>query len=89
MDRGELGVATLAYQGGVPKGIRAIRFPEPKVHPDKPGRPAVVQTADRDVKKAHKVTGLVPLYVFAMLLVSVSNNLGILWIAVWWAIGQS
>jgi hypothetical protein len=64
VDRGELGVASLTYQGGTPKGIRGIRFPEPKVHADKPGRPAVVQTADRDVKKTHKVDGLMPLYVF-------------------------
>ncbi len=63
VDKGEAGVAELTYQGGVPRGnIKEIRFPAPKVQPEKPGRAAVVTTMDKDVKKLHKVSELLPLY---------------------------
>jgi hypothetical protein len=64
VDMGKEGVAEVTFQGGVPKGIKAVRFPEPKVEPGKPGRPAVVTTLDQDVKKTHKVNDLQALYLF-------------------------
>src|SRR5262249_41875822 len=66
VDKGDAGIAALTYQGGVPKGIRAIRFPEPKVAPEKEaGRPAIVLTEDKTIQKAHKVTDLFGLYQLA------------------------
>ena len=63
VDKGDAGVATLTFQGGVLKGgIRALTFPVPKVEATKAGRPAVVITQDDDVKKSHKVTDLLALY---------------------------
>lgn len=63
VDKGDAGIAEVTYQGGVARGgIRAIRFPAPRVQAEKPGRPAVVLTADRDIRKTHKVSDLVPLY---------------------------
>lgn len=62
VDKGEAGVASLTYQGGVPKGVKAIRFPAPKVEKEKEGRPAVVVTREEDARRAHKVTDLMPLY---------------------------
>jgi hypothetical protein len=63
VDKGEAGVASLTYHGGVPKGIKGIRFGAPQVEAaPKPGRPAVVQTADKDVKRDHKVADLQALY---------------------------
>ena len=63
VDMGKDGVAEVTYQGGIAKGIKAVRFPAPKVDAGKPGRPALVTTVDQDVKKAHKVTDLQALYV--------------------------
>jgi hypothetical protein len=64
VDKGDAGIAEFTYQGGVPRGnIKEIRFPTMKVEPEKPGRPAVVVTMDKDVKKMHKVSDLLPLYV--------------------------
>jgi hypothetical protein len=63
VDKGDAGVAALTYQGGVPRGIRAVRFPEPKVAEEKHGgRPAVVLTEDKTSRKAHPVTDLAALY---------------------------
>jgi hypothetical protein len=63
VDKGDAGIAELTYQGGVPGGnIKEIRFPVPKVQPEKPGRPAVVTALDKDTKKSHKVADLLPLY---------------------------
>jgi hypothetical protein len=62
VDKGAAGVAELTFQGGVPRGIKGIRFPAPQVEADKPGRPAVVVAADKDVKRAYKVTDLMPVY---------------------------
>jgi len=62
VDMGKDGVAEVTFQGGMPKGVKAVKFPEPKVEPAKPGRPAVVTTIDRDVKKTYEVTDLRALY---------------------------
>jgi hypothetical protein len=63
VDKGDLGVAEIKYLGGVPKGIRGIRFPPPKVPAAaQAGRPAFVTIADSDDKTAHKVADLRPLY---------------------------
>jgi hypothetical protein len=63
VDRGEEGVASFKYQGGSAKGnVRSIRFPATKVEAIKPGRPAVVQTMDKNVKRDHKVSDLMALY---------------------------
>jgi hypothetical protein len=63
VDKGDAGIAELTYQGGVPRGnLKEVRFPAPKAGAEKPGRPAVVETADKGVKKTHKVADLQPLY---------------------------
>lgn len=62
VDKGDAGVAAITFQGGIPKGIKEVRFPEPKVDASKPGRPAVVVTLDKEVKTTHKVSDLQPLY---------------------------
>ena len=63
VDKGDDGIATLTYQGGILKGgIRSVTFPSPKAEAVKAGRPAVVTTQDDDVKKTHKVTDLMALY---------------------------
>jgi hypothetical protein len=63
VDKGEAGVASLTFRGGSEKGIRAIRFPAPAIKGGEiSGRPAVVQSADGEVKRTHKVRDLTPLY---------------------------
>jgi hypothetical protein len=63
VDKGDLGVAEIKYSGGVPKGIRGIRFAPPKASPAAPGgRPVVVVSVDGERKVTHKVTDLQPLY---------------------------
>ncbi len=64
VDRGEQGVAELKFLGGLPRGIRGVRFPPPKapVHPEAKDRPAVVVSADGETKTTHKVADLLPLY---------------------------
>jgi hypothetical protein len=65
VDKGEAGVASLTYHGGVPKGIKGVRFPPPKVPAEEKGsRPATVVTADKDVKRNHQVSDLLALYRF-------------------------
>lgn len=61
VDKGDLGVAEVKYLGGVPKGVRGLRFPETKVAAAAGGRPATVTVADRE-KDVQKVTDLQPLY---------------------------
>jgi hypothetical protein len=63
VDKGPLGVAEVKFVGGVPMGIRAIRFPEPK----KPAAPAggvsaVVVAEDGKEKTEYPVTDLQALY---------------------------
>jgi hypothetical protein len=66
VDKGTLGVAEIKYNGGIPKGIRGIRFAPPKAAAAAPtGRPAVVVSADGEKKMMHKVTDLQPLYEIA------------------------
>ena len=36
VDKGELGVAAVKFQGGIKGGIKAIRFPSPKAAPPSP-----------------------------------------------------
>jgi hypothetical protein len=63
VNKGDAGIAEVTYQGGVARGgIKGIRFPAPKVTAEKPGRPAVVLSADGDIKQTHKVSDLLPLY---------------------------
>jgi hypothetical protein len=63
VDKGELGVAEIKFLGGVPKGIRGLRFAPPKTPAAAPaGRSALVTIADRDEKEAQKVSDLRPLY---------------------------
>ena len=65
VDKGDLGIAEVKFLGGVPKGIRSIRFPAPKpLAAPGSGRAASVTTTD-DKKTAHKVMDLQPLYKFA------------------------
>lgn len=65
VDKGDAGIAEVTFRGGELRGgIQAIRFPTPKVAAGKAGRPAVVVSADRDIKKTHKVSDLLPLYRF-------------------------
>jgi hypothetical protein len=62
VDKGDAGIASLTYQSGGPRGIRGIRFAQPKVSADKPGRGAVVISLNGKEKKTHKVSDLLPLY---------------------------
>lgn len=62
VDKGELGVAQLKFLGGVPKGIRAVRFESSKPAAPPAGRPAFVTVADKAQKAAHAVMDLQPLY---------------------------
>jgi hypothetical protein len=63
VDKGELGIASVKYFGGVPTGIRALRFPSPNGSPTATGRPAQV-TVNLDGKKkaTEKVVDLQILY---------------------------
>src|SRR5262249_13841935 len=58
---GDLGVASVKFHGGGPKGIKEIRFPTPKMPAAPKGRPAEVTAADK-AKTAHAVVDLQPLY---------------------------
>jgi hypothetical protein len=62
VDKGDAGIASLAYQSSGPRGIRGLRFAAPKVKLDKPARPAVVVSLNGKDKKTHKVSDLTPLY---------------------------
>jgi hypothetical protein len=66
VDKGELGVAAVKFNGGVPKGIKGVRFPAAKVEPMKlEGRTATVTISEKASKNAQKVTDLQALYRFA------------------------
>src|SRR5262249_12857385 len=66
VDKGELGVAEVKFQGGAKGGIKSARFPSPKPVPAPPaGRTATVSVAEKDKKNEQKVTDLQPLYQFA------------------------
>jgi hypothetical protein len=64
VDKGDLGVAEIKYLGGVPKGIRGLRFPAPKAPAaGTPGRGASVTVNDKQ-KGPYKILDLQPLYRF-------------------------
>lgn len=62
VDKGDAGIAEVKYQGGVTKGVRAIRFPAPKAAPELKGRPALVSIEFKETKHAEQVADLQPLY---------------------------
>jgi hypothetical protein len=63
VDKGDLGVAEVKFLGGVPKGIRGVRFPAAKAAAAAPkGRPATVTVADGDKRTTQEVSDLQPLY---------------------------
>jgi hypothetical protein len=64
VDKGDLGIAEVKYLGGVPRGIRSVRFPAPKAAPPVPqGRRVLVVSDDGKNKTSqHKVVDLLPLY---------------------------
>jgi hypothetical protein len=62
VDKGDLGVAEVKFLGGVPKGIRGVRFAPSKVSAAPAGRPAVVTVVDKDKKMPTPVTDLQVLY---------------------------
>lgn len=64
VDRGDLGIAEVKYLGGVPRGIRSVRFPTSKALPPLPqGKRVLVVSADgRSKTTQHKVVDLLPLY---------------------------
>jgi hypothetical protein len=65
VDKGDMGVAEVKFLGGVPKGIKSLRFPNPKPPAvAAAGRIATVTTNDMK-KTAHKVSDLQSLYKFA------------------------
>lgn len=63
VDKGDAGVAAIKYLGGVPRGIRAIRFPAPKPAAKAAAvRPAVVVSRDEKKMGTHPVADLLALY---------------------------
>jgi hypothetical protein len=62
VDKGDAGIAEVKFQGGVVRGVRAIRFPAPKPAPAAKGRPAFVAVADKDEKSDEELVDLLPLY---------------------------
>jgi hypothetical protein len=62
VDKGEAGIAEVKYQGGVARGVRAVRFPAPKPVGEVKGRPAYVAIEDKETKHAEQVFDLQPLY---------------------------
>jgi hypothetical protein len=63
VDKGDLGVAEVKFLGGVPKGIRGVRFPAARAGAAAPkGRPATVTVADGDKRTTQEVADLQPLY---------------------------
>lgn len=62
VDKGDLGVAELRYLGGVPRGIKGLRFPSAKPAAAPTGRPATVTVLDKGKKSTMPVTDLQALY---------------------------
>src|SRR5262249_37143031 len=63
VDKGGGGVASYKSRGGSAKGnVKPSPSPATKVEVIKAGRPAVVQTLDKNVKRTHKVSDLMALY---------------------------
>lgn len=62
VDKGDLGVAEVKFLAGIPKGIKGIRFPAPKIATALPaGRQATIIAADKE-KSTFKASDLQPLY---------------------------
>jgi hypothetical protein len=66
VDKGELGIASVKYLGGVKNGIQGIRFPTPKAAPAPMGKPAMVTILDGKDKKTEKVFDVQALYLTGM-----------------------
>ena len=63
VDKGDLGVADVRFLGGVPRGIRGVRFPAPKPPAEaKEGRPAAISYGDSKGKHVVNVADLQALY---------------------------
>jgi hypothetical protein len=63
VDKGDLGIAEVRFQGGVPKGgIRKVAFPTPKKAAELQGRTAVITDTEKQKKGTHAVSDLQPLY---------------------------
>lgn len=63
VDKGDMGIAELRYQGGVPKnGIRGLRFSTAQAPAADKGRPARVTDTDKKEKTVHSVVDLQALY---------------------------
>jgi len=62
VDKGDLGIAEVKYLGGVPRGIKGLRFPSPKPLAPPMGRPATVTVLDKAKKTVLPVTDLQALY---------------------------
>jgi hypothetical protein len=62
IDKGEAGVASVVYQGGVIKGnLKGLRLPGAKGEAVA-GRPATVESSDKGVPRSDKVFALTPVY---------------------------
>jgi hypothetical protein len=62
IDLGDLGVSTMKFQGGTPKGIRGLRFGAARPAPPLgDGRKGVITAVDKE-KSTHPVVDLQPLY---------------------------
>jgi hypothetical protein len=63
-DLGDLGLADVKFQGGIPTGgIRSLTFPAPKAPAAAPaGRGATIIPEDKKDREPHKVSDLQPLY---------------------------
>lgn len=63
VDKGDLGVAAVKFQGGVKNGIKGVRFPAPKALEAPKGRIATLTIQqDKAKKSTEKVYDLKPLY---------------------------
>jgi hypothetical protein len=66
VDKGDLGLAEVKYIGGDEKGIKAVKFPPPKVESLAKGRPALLTTKkDSSGSTEHKIYDFQPLFRFA------------------------
>lgn len=61
VDKGDMGVAEIKFLAGVPKGIKALRFPPPKVAEAPMGRSAVLTASDKE-KTVHTAVDVQVLY---------------------------
>lgn len=64
VDKGDLGLAEVKFLGGVSKGIKGMKFPNPVLGPPLVGRAATVTVLDKDQKTEIPVHDLRVLYRF-------------------------